>query len=88
MAAHSSLTSEVLNAIKMPNIRPFPPYLVETDAVTSDIFMQSEYAQDYTIDTSNIHWGGEIHHDHVHLRDIQHFKRSGPDKTGHATVRG
>ena len=27
--------------------------------------MQSEYAQDYTIDTSNIHWGGEIHHDHV-----------------------
>ena len=51
MAAHSSLTSEVLNAIKMPNIRPIPPYLAETDAVTSDIFMQSEYAQDYTIDT-------------------------------------
>ena len=65
MAAHSSLTFEVLNAIKMPNLRPIPPYLSETDAVTSDIFMQSEYAQDYTIDTSNIHWGGEIHHDHV-----------------------
>ena len=65
MAAHSSLTSEVLNAIKMPNIRPIPPYLAETDAVTSDIFMQNEYAQDYTIDTSNIYWGGEIHHDHV-----------------------
>ena len=56
MAAQLSLTSEVLNAIKMPNIRPIPPYLAETDAVTSDIFMQSEYAQDYTIDTSNIHW--------------------------------
>ena len=65
MAEQSSLTSEVLNAIKMPNIRPIPPYLAETDAVTSDIFMQSEYAQDYTIDTSNIHWGGEIHHGHV-----------------------
>ena len=65
MAAQLSLTSEVLNAIKMPNIRPIPPYLAETDAVTSDIFMQSEYAQDYTIDTSNIHWGGEIHHGHV-----------------------
>ena len=65
MAAQSSLTSEVLNVIKMPNIRPIRPYLAETDAVTSNIFMQSEYAQDYTIDTSNIHWGGEIHHGHV-----------------------
>ena len=39
----------------MPNIRPIPAYLSEDDAVTVDMFMQSEYARDYKIDTSNIH---------------------------------
>ena len=27
--------------------------------------MQSEYASEYVIDTSNIHWGGEVHQSHV-----------------------
>ena len=27
--------------------------------------MQSEYARDYMIETSNIHWGGEVHQNHV-----------------------
>ena len=49
----------------MPNIRPTPVYLSEEDAVTVDMFMQSEYARDYMIDTRNIHWGGEVHRSHV-----------------------
>ena len=49
----------------MPNIRPIPAYLSEDDAVMVDMFMQSEYAIDYTIDMSNVHWGGEVHQGHV-----------------------
>ena len=49
----------------MPNIRPTPAYLSEEDAVTVDMFMQSEYTSDYKIDTRNIHWGGDINHSHV-----------------------
>ena len=65
MALHSSLSQELIKAINMPNIRPTPAYLSEEDAVTVDMFMQSEYASDYMIDTRNIHWGGEVHHSHV-----------------------
>ena len=65
MAAHSSLSQELIKAINMPNIRPTPAYLSEEDAVTVDMFMQSEYASDYMIDTRNIHWGGEVHHSHI-----------------------
>ena len=49
----------------MPNIRPIPAYLSEEDAITVDMYMQSEYARNYLIDTRNIHWGGEVHHIHV-----------------------
>ena len=49
----------------MPNIRPIPAYLSEEDAVTVNMYMQSEYARNYLIDTWNIHWGGEVHHSHV-----------------------
>ena len=65
MAAHSSLSQELIKVINMPNIRPTPAYLSEEDAITVDMFMQSEYARDYMIDTRNIHWGGEVHHSHV-----------------------
>ena len=65
MATLSSLTEEVLAAINMKNLTPIPSYLSETDAITVDTFMQSTYAREYMIDTSNIHWGGKIHHSHV-----------------------
>ena len=65
MAAGSSLTTEVLEAINMPNLKPIPSYLSEDDAVTVNVFLQSEYARNYMIDIQNIHWGGEIHHSHV-----------------------
>ena len=65
MAAHSSLSQELIKAINMPNIRPTPAYLSEEDAITMDMFMQSEYTSDYMIDTRNIHWGGEVHHSHI-----------------------
>ena len=55
MAAHSSLSQDLIKVINMPNLRPTPSYLSEEDDVTVDIFMQSEYASDYMIDTSNIH---------------------------------
>ena len=62
---HSSLSQDVIEVINMPNLRPTPSYLSEEDAVTVDMFMQSEYASEYMIDTSNIHWGGEVHQSHV-----------------------
>ena len=65
MAAPSSLTSEVLEAINLPNLKPIVSYLSGDDAVTVDMFMQSEYSSDFMIDTSNIYWGGEIHQGHV-----------------------
>ena len=65
MAVQSSLSQDLINMINMPNLRPTPTYLSEEDAITVDMFMQSEYASDYLIDTRNIYWGGEIHHSHV-----------------------
>ena len=61
MAAYSSLALDVIEAINMPNLKSTPSYLSEDDAVTVDMFMQSECARDYIIDTRNIHWGGEVH---------------------------
>ena len=37
----------------------------EDDALTVNLFLQSEYARNYAIDIRNIHWGSEIHHSHV-----------------------
>ena len=65
MAASSSLTAELLEAINMPNLKPILSYLSEEDALTVNLFLQSEYARNYAIDIRNIHWGGEIHHSHV-----------------------
>ena len=65
MAASSSLTSELLEVINMPNLKPILSYLSEDDALTVNLFLQSEYARNYAIDIRNIHWGGEIHHSHV-----------------------
>ena len=65
MAASSSLTAELIEAINMPNLKPIPSYLSEEDALTVNLFLQSEYARNYAIDIRNIHWGGEIHHSHV-----------------------
>ena len=65
MVAQSSLALDVIEAINISNLRPTPSYLSEDDAVIVDIFMQSEYARDYMIDMSNIHWGGEVHQSHV-----------------------
>ena len=49
----------------MPNMHPIPSYLSEDDAVTVDMFMQSDCASEYKINTSNIHWGGLLHQGHV-----------------------
>ena len=65
MAASTSLTAELIAAINMPNLKPIPSYLSEEDALTVNLFLQSEYARNYAIDIRNIHWGGEIHHSHV-----------------------
>ena len=59
MVVQSSLALDVIEVINMPNLKPTPSYLSEDDAVTVDMFMQSEYARDYMIDMSNIHWGGK-----------------------------
>ena len=65
MAAGQSLVSELLTAINVPKLRPMPAYLLETDALTTDDFMQCSFAADYVLDTSNMHWGGEVNSSHI-----------------------
>ena len=65
MAAESSLSAELLVAIQVPNLRPLPAYLSETDDLSVTDFMQTSYAFDYAVDVSNVHWGGEVNASHL-----------------------
>ena len=65
MAATSSLSSELLAAIQVPNLRPMPAYLSESDSLTVAEFLQTHYAAYYKIDISNVYWGGEINTSHL-----------------------
>ena len=65
MAAKMSLASELFRAITAPKLSPIPAYLPESDGLTVEWFLQSEYARDYTIDISNLYWGGEVNKDHL-----------------------
>ena len=56
MAVGKSVAEELLNALKQPKLRAMPSYISEDDTVSVDDFMQSRYACDYVLDTSNIHW--------------------------------
>ena len=42
-----------------------PAYISEADAVSVEDFRQTHYTRDYVLDTSNIHWGGEINSNYV-----------------------
>ena len=66
MAATTSMAEELLAAISLPNLKQIVAYLSENDAVTVDQYVQSEYAREYAIDITNIHWGGEMHQGHVY----------------------
>ena len=65
MVARQSLVSELLSAISMPKLRAMPAYLSETDALTVDDFMQCSFAADYVLNTSHVHWGGEVNSSHI-----------------------
>ena len=65
MAATSSLSSELLATIQVPNLRPMPVYLSESDSLTVAEFLQTHYAAHYKINVSNVHWGGEINASHL-----------------------
>ena len=65
MAAGKSVAEELLIALKQPKLRPMPSYISEADTVSVNDFMQSRYARDYVLITSNIHWGGELNANHV-----------------------
>ena len=65
MAVGKSVAEELLNALKQPKLCPMPTYISEADTVSVDDFMQSKYASDYVLDTSNIHCGGELNANHV-----------------------
>ena len=65
MVAGQSLVSELLSAINVPKLRAMPAYLSEGDTLTVDNFMQSSFATDYMLDTSNVHWGGEVNSSHI-----------------------
>ena len=64
--AATSMMEELLAAIKLPNLKQLVAYLLEDDAITVDMYTQSSYAREYAINTSNIHWGGEVHHGHMY----------------------
>ena len=65
MAAKTSVAEELLDALKMPKLRPMPSYISQADTVSVEDFMQSRYARDYVLDTSNVHWGGKLNSNHV-----------------------
>ena len=65
MVAGQSLVSELLSAINVPKLRAMPAYLSEGDSLTVDDFMQSSFTADYVLDTSNVHWGGEVNSSHI-----------------------
>ena len=65
MVAGKRVAEELLNALKMPKLRPMPSYISEADTVSVDDFMQSRFASDYVLDRCNIHWGGELNLNHV-----------------------
>ena len=65
MAAKQSVAEELLKAIQMPNMRPMPSYISQADTVSVEDFMTSRYARNYVLDTSNVHWGGEINANHI-----------------------
>ena len=47
-------------SIKLVRMKYVPSYLGDTDAVTSTDFLESKYAADYSMDTSNINWGAVV----------------------------
>ena len=65
MAAKPSVTEELLNALQMPRLCPMPSYISEADTVSVEDFMQSRYASNYVLDTSNVHWGSELNSNHI-----------------------
>ena len=65
MAGEKSLTEELVDAIKMPKLKPIPAFISESDALSVDEYMQCELAREYTLDTSKITWGGELNNNHV-----------------------
>ena len=66
MAGESSISSELIDAINLPNLKPIPSYLSEADAMSVREYLQNEYAREYSIDTSNVYWGGEPNSNHVY----------------------
>ena len=66
MAGESSITSELINAINLPNLKPIPSYLSEANAMSVREYLQTEYAHKYSIDMSNVYWGGEPNSNHVY----------------------
>ena len=65
MAASSSLSSQLLSAIQLPNLRPMPTYLSESDSLTVADILQTHYVAYFRIDVSNVHWGGEVNASHL-----------------------
>ena len=66
MASDSSIASELINDINLPNLKPIPSYLSEADAMTVREYLQTDYAREYSIDTSNVYWGGVPNSNHVY----------------------
>lgn len=65
MAGNTSLAAELLQAIKMPNLRQIPAYISESDATSIEEFLQCKLAKELIVDMSKITWGGEVNNNHI-----------------------
>ena len=51
MADHTSLAAELFRAITAPKMAPIPAYLPESEAISVEWYLQSEYARSYAIES-------------------------------------
>ena len=61
----NTVTERTIQALNLPKLHAKLPYLSESDAVSMHDYLQSTYASTYSIDSSNIYWGGELNNNHV-----------------------
>ena len=63
--ASNSMATELVKAFSLQKRRPQPPYLSESDAVSTQDFSKSTFAEKYVLDIVNLYWPGHLNRNHV-----------------------
>ena len=63
--ASNSIASELVKAFSLQKRRPQPSYLSESEAVSTQDFSQSTFAEKYVLDIVNLYWPGHLNRNHV-----------------------